>query len=189
MSNPKAFISYAWESDKIKAWVKKFATQLRTDGVDVKLDQWELALGDQIPHFMERSVKGNDYVLIICTPKYKEKSDDRIGGVGYEGDIMTAEVIKTSNHRKFIPVLKLGTEETSIPSWLGGAFYVDLSDKVKYEKNYPDLTTTLLNQREPAPKIGQVSNVSNSDAPVDETSPQIVNVDVKIKGIVVDEVT
>ena len=76
----------------------------------------ELEPGDPMPHFMEKSVRDSDYVLIICTPKYKTKSENRLGGIGYEGDIMTAEVLQSSNHRKFIPILKLGTKETSLPS-------------------------------------------------------------------------
>lgn len=106
MNNPKAFISYAWETDEIKLWVKELAIKLRADGIDAKLDQWEVVPGDQMPHFMEKSVRDNDYVLIVCTPKYKSKSENRVGGVGYEGDIMTAEVLQNSNHRKFIPILE-----------------------------------------------------------------------------------
>jgi hypothetical protein len=108
MNNPKAFISYAWESEEAKIWVKELATELRNDGIDAKLDQWEIVPGDQMPHFMEKSVRENDYVLIICTPKYKTKSEDRIGGVGYEGDIMTAEVLQNSNHRKIYSNFKIG---------------------------------------------------------------------------------
>jgi TIR domain len=88
-----------------KEWVKELATQLRADGVDVRLDHWHVVPGDQLPRFMEQEIRDNDFVLIVCTPKYKEKSDKCLGGVGYEGDIMTAEVFTKQNHRKFIPVL------------------------------------------------------------------------------------
>jgi hypothetical protein len=40
-----------------RAWVRDFATQLRTDGVNVTLDQWEVQPGDQLPAFMERAVR------------------------------------------------------------------------------------------------------------------------------------
>lgn len=40
---------------------------------------------------MEKSIRDNDHVLVVCTPSYKRKSDERHGGVGYEGDIMTGE--------------------------------------------------------------------------------------------------
>ena len=190
MSNFKTFISYAWESEEFKEWVKNFATELRNDGIDAKLDQWEVVPGDQMPHFMERSVRENDFVLIICSPKYKLKSESRVGGVGYEGDIMTAEVLQTSNHRKFIPILKSGTKETAIPSWLQGKYYVDLSNQTHYDNNYSDLKTTLLNSREKAPKLGisntngNSTNLSKEDfKPVSEDEP------IKIKGIVIDEIS
>src|SRR5690606_7761410 len=129
-------------------------------------------------------------VLIICTPQYKSKSENRIGGVGYEGDIMTAEVLQTSNHRKFIPILKAGTKETSIPSWLQGKYYVDLSNQNHYKNNYSDLKTTLLNVREKAPELGRIAtkgkssdNSKNNVKPVSEDEP------IKIKGIVIDEIT
>lgn len=191
MNNPKAFISYAWESDEIKLWVKELATDLRSDGIDAKLDQWEVVPGDQMPHFMEKSVRDNDYVLIICTPKYKSKSENRVGGVGYEGDIMTAEVLQNSNHRKFIPILKSGTKDTSIPSWLQGKYYVDLSNETHYDNNYSDLTTTLLNARETAPKLRTTvrKEVVEKADPVKRTEPVPENEPIKIKGIIIDEIT
>jgi len=191
MEIPKTFISYAWESDEVKEWVKSLATDLRTDGIDAKLDQWEVVPGDQMPHFMEKSVRENDYVLIICTPKYKTKSENRIGGVGYEGDIMTAEVLQNSNHRKFIPILKSGTKETSIPSWLQGKYYVDLSNENHFDNNYSDLTTTLLNDRETAPELGLSITRKTANSRNQETKSEPVQKDepIKIKGIVLDKIT
>lgn len=186
-SNPLTFISYAWESDEVKIWVKDLATQLRDNGIDAKLDQWEVVPGDQMPHFMEKSVRDNDYVLIICTPKYKTKSENRIGGVGYEGDIMTSEVLQNSNHRKFIPILKSGTKQTAIPSWLQGKYFVDLSSDQHFEKNFEDLITTLLNVRETAPTLGNIQNKYIKPTTKQIENPDI-NDDIKIKGILIDEV-
>jgi len=191
MTSPKVFISYAWESDFLKQWVKKLATELRSNGIDVKLDQWEVIPGDQMPHFMEKSVKENDYVLIICTPKYKIKSEERIGGVGYEGDIMTAEVLQTSNHRKFIPIIQSGNKGISIPFWMSGKYFIDLSDQTHFDKNFEDLITTILNVREKAPEIGQVpSKYKQRQTEIPVQGSTIANDDkIKIKGILTDEVT
>ena len=93
MSIPKAFISYSYDDSVHQDWVLRLATRLRTDGIDVTLDLWHLAFGDQLPLFMERAVRENQFVLIACTPRYKERSDNRQGGVGYEGDIMTADAL------------------------------------------------------------------------------------------------
>src|SRR5262245_60561659 len=75
---------------------------------------------------MERAIRDHDYVIVVCTPSYKRKSDDRLGGVGYEGDIMTGEAFVLRNRRKFIPVLREGDWERAAPAWMLGTYYVDL---------------------------------------------------------------
>jgi hypothetical protein len=143
---PKVFISYAWEDD-VKAWVLDFATRLRADGIDVVLDLWEIAYGDQITEFMEKAVRNSDFVILICTPKYKRKSDERAGGVGYEGHIITAEISSKNNHRKFIPVLRKGKWTESSPSWALGKAYIDLSSNPYKRDNYSELLNTLYGKR------------------------------------------
>lgn len=138
------FISYSWESQEHINWVKKLAERLTTDGIEVNLDQWGLSLGQQLPQFMETSIRENDYVLIICTPAYKKKSDNRDGGVGYEGNIISAELLCKKNYLKFIPILRNGTWTESAPSNLLGSYYVDLSVNNKnYEAEYIKLRNTL----------------------------------------------
>src|SRR5713101_3784811 len=100
---PTAFVSYSWDSDEHRDWVLEFATRLRGDGVETVLDQWHLVPGDQLPAFMEKAVRESDYVLIVCTPRYRGRSERRVGGVGYEGDIITGQVLATRNQRKFSP--------------------------------------------------------------------------------------
>jgi hypothetical protein len=143
MSNPpKVFISYAWENDDHKEWVVQLASRLRSDGVESIIDQWELVPGDQLPYFMERAVKESAFVLIICTPKYKHRSDQREGGVGYEGDIMTAEVSVMQNRRKFIPVLRGPTWKDAAPIWLLGSKYICMWDEA-LEDEYRHLLNIL----------------------------------------------
>ena len=154
MKIPKAFLSYSWDDSSHKAWVRELASRLRQDGVQTILDQWHAAPGDQLPRFMEQAVRENDFVLIICTPKYKSRYDGRDGGVGYEGDIIQGEVLVTRNHRKFIPVLRRGKWEEVAPSALTGAYYVDLRDGNSYDEHYQDLVRTLHGRRPVPPEVG-----------------------------------
>ncbi|MGA2408352.1 MAG: toll/interleukin-1 receptor domain-containing protein [Bacteroidales bacterium] len=186
-NTPTAFISYSWDDDDHKKWVKAIAIKLRDDGVDVKLDQWELIPGDQLPSFMEKSIRDVDFVLIICTPNYKRKSDKRKGGVGYEGDIITAELFQNQNHRKFIPLLRKSEWIESAPSWISGKYYIDLRDAVKFHSNYEDLITTILNIREAAPPIGQYHH-KTTDTSIPNKEEITENDEILIKGILVDEV-
>src|SRR5512140_2886869 len=151
---PKTFISYSWDDDAHKEWVKQLATRLRADGVDVTLDRWHSAPGDQIPAFMERAVRENDFVIAVCTPRFKERSDGRGGGVGYEGDIMTAYAFTGGDKRKFIPVLRRGSWDEAAPTWLLGRAKIDLSGDPYSESEYEELLRTLLDEREKAPPIG-----------------------------------
>jgi hypothetical protein len=153
--NPTAFASYSWDDDEHKTWVRELVHRLRTDGIDVKLDQWETAPGDQLTEFMERGVREHDFVIIVCTPKYKDRADTRAGGVGYEGDIMTAEVAQKGNHRKFIPILRSGSWEAAAASWLTGKSYIDLRSEPYDEDAYQDLLMTLRGERPTAPPVGR----------------------------------
>jgi hypothetical protein len=47
----EVFISYRHESEEHKDWVRKLAEDLRQNGINALLDQWELHLGDSIGDF------------------------------------------------------------------------------------------------------------------------------------------
>ena len=186
MNTPKAFVSYSWDDDAHKQWVAKLATQLRIDGIETILDQWHAVPGDQLPEFMEREIRNNDYVLIVCTPNYRLKSDQRKGGVGYEGDIMSAEVHTQRNHRKFIPIIAKGACPDVAPTWLKGKYYIDLSSDSKWNINYSDLITTLLGTRQTAPPVG---SATVSPTQTHRTIPSALSESIMIIGVIADEVT
>lgn len=144
---PTVFISYAWEDEQHKQWVKQLADILIKNRIDAKIDQYDLSLGDRLPEFMEQSISQSDFVLIICTPEYKEKSDSRIGGVGYEGHIISDELFSGHNERKFIPIIRKGTFTTSVPKSLSGKLGVDLTDNDKMEEGLRLLIDTLLGKK------------------------------------------
>lgn len=187
-----AFISYSWDDDAHCEWVRELATRLRADGVDVSIDRWAAVPGDQLPAFMERAIRDNEFVVIVCTPRYKRRSDAREGGVGYEGDIMTAEAMTSQNHKKFIPVLRIGEWKQAAPSWLLGKYYINLSGNPYSERDYEDLVRTLLGIRETAPPIGTpMATISPANrAPelprVNNTSE---NDEIKITRVIMEEIT
>jgi hypothetical protein len=166
----------------------EFATRLRSDGVDVTLDRWHVHPGDQLPAFMERAARENDYVLIICTPHYADRSNRRVGGVGYEGDIFTAEALNTRNERKFIPIFRAGSDwQAAAPTWLAGKYRIDLRGDPFSEDQYADLLTTLHGTRPVAPPLGRPATVSSVS--VDAPSAPRTSEPVRILGIVADKVS
>lgn len=182
-----AFISYSWDDDAHREWVCTLAARLRSDGVDVSIDRWSAVPGDQLSTFMERAIRDNEFIVIICTPRYKLRSDRREGGVGYEGDIMTAEIMTSQNHRKFIPVLRKGSWSEAAPSWLLGKYHINLSAEPYSERHYEDLLRTLLGIRETAPPIGKpMSTIASRTNPESKSSEFQ---DIKIIRVVVEEIT
>jgi hypothetical protein len=186
---PKAFISYSWEDDEHRAWVRDFASRLRADGVETTIDQWNVIPGDQLPAFMETAIRLNDYVLIVCTPKYKQRSDNRQGGVGYEGDIMTAEVLGKANHRKFIPVLRKGFWSESAPTWLSGKYFIDLSASPYSEENYGDLLVTMHGVRNTAPPVGKPFSTVQPRPIAPKQQQSDAPSEIRIEGVIADQVT
>ena len=53
---PKIFITYSWDNEQHKEWVRKFSDRLLSDGVDVTVDQYDVSSGDRLPQFMEQSI-------------------------------------------------------------------------------------------------------------------------------------
>ena len=115
---PKIFISYSHDSPSHKQWVLKVATDLRANGVDAALDQWDLGPGDDIPQFMEKGLSEADRVVVICSKSYVDKANGGHGGVGYEKRVVSGELYHGSPEEKFIPILRAGSPADALPSYL-----------------------------------------------------------------------
>lgn len=185
----KVFISYAWEDGEHRAWVKQLADRLLQNGIDATLDQYDLELGDRLPQFMEQSVTESDYVLVVCTPTYKQKADLRTGGVGYEGHIISEELLLKGNERKFIPIIRRGSPEEAMPTYLAGKLAVDLSSPEKDEQNFEDILASLYGTKK-KPLVNKhhtrqvaTSSVNTSDDDAGEEGQ------ISIIGVIIDEVT
>jgi hypothetical protein len=152
---PLAFLSYSWEGAEHREWVTKLAERLRGEsGVEVIFDRWHLNPGNDKLHFMERAVAECDFVIVVCTPTYRERADKRQGGVGYESMVITAELAKQVLTNKFIPVLREGTWVSSVPSYLGSRMGVNLSDDPCDEGEYENLLRVLHGEPIQPPPLG-----------------------------------
>lgn len=154
-SQRRVFISYSHDSDAHCEWVKSLAEYIMGKGIDVVFDQWAVDYGDDLPTFMEKSVRGVDYVISICTDAYISKANSGIGGVGYEKTIATAEISRDSINRKhFIPIVRNVNGSEKLPSFYGDAFFLDLSDDCDSEDNRYDLVRFLSGAPIEKPKLG-----------------------------------
>jgi hypothetical protein len=123
---PLVFISYSHDSGQHKAWVRQLTTDLRTNGVDAVLDQWDLSLGQDVAAFMQRGVASSDRVLKVCSEVYVTKSDGGLGGVGYERLIVTGELVASIDTKKFLPIIRNNSGPQKTPAFLGPACILTL---------------------------------------------------------------
>lgn len=183
--NINVFISYSWEEDLHQQWVKSLADKLLNDGINVILDQYDFELGDRLPYSMEQAIKQSDYVLIICTPTYKDKADSRISGVGYEGNIISGELYSEGNERKFVPIVRKENFQISMPDFLLGKMGVSLTEENDFDENYNNLLASLYGAKS-KPAIGKTpSKFRKSEKPL----PKSYNEEIEIIGIITNEVT
>ena len=139
MSNPNVFISYSHDDQDHMNWVLKLATNLRSHGVDVILDQFDLRIGKDIRFFMESGLSSSSLVICICSEKYVEKVDNGIGGAGYEGMILTQELLRNANKEYIIPIVRNNSSDKKTPLALGSKNYIDFTDDKKYFEKYREL--------------------------------------------------
>lgn len=139
----KVFISYGWDDDNHCEWVKSLAERL-SKYFEVSIDI-KNPLGTDLNTFMEQTIKNSDRVLIILTPKYKEKADFRQNGVGYESVLVSSELYNNQGTTKFIPIIRKGTIKESYPSYLGNKKGLVMTDDDLFEENLSVLIEDIRN--------------------------------------------
>ena len=103
---------------------------------------------------MDENVSNADYILLVCTPNYAGKSNERRGGVGYEQNIISGELLtETSTRAKFIPLLRLGNPSTALPRYLKSKLFVHFRDDAIYQSSLDQLLRHLFNASEHVPPM------------------------------------
>lgn len=173
-SPPKVFVSYSWEGEEHKEWVRLLSLRLAQNGVNVRLDQWHIAPGQSLTQFMEAEVQTCEFVLIVCTKEYCRKSLTRAGGVGYEQQIITGNILAGKPRKQFIPIVRDGEfapgAECSIPPQFMGVYAVDMRDGIDPDQSIEVLLRAIY--RQPAasqPPLGRRPSFATKGAPA-ETS-------------------
>lgn len=128
MLGTKVFLSYSKDSEEHQEWVARLADALeRESDIDVVFDEYDLYAGKDLTKFMERAAEA-DRVVVVLTPEYARRANERLGGVGYESNILTARLFQDSLEDISIPVLR-GNPEKSIPSYMRSKVYIDMREK------------------------------------------------------------
>ncbi|MCJ7449526.1 MAG: toll/interleukin-1 receptor domain-containing protein [Bacteroidales bacterium] len=142
------FISYSWDNEEHKSWVLNLANKLTDNGVYVLLDRFDLKAGKPMTQFMEKSVNNSNKVLLIMTPNYKDKADNRTGGVGYEYSMITQELYLKQDNEKFIPIIRQGNYNESAPKFLSTLISHDMRNDSTFEKDFSELIKIIYDEPE-----------------------------------------
>lgn len=158
VKNPIVFISYSWDDEPHKEWVLRLSADLRKNGIITLLDRYFLNPGSNASVFMEKSIEDADKVLIIFTDKYKSKANGRIGGVGVEYSMMNIDLCNNiAGNTKYIPILRRGTLETSIPLSIRPYIASYMTNDDEYNDKLKELIHAIFDQSIiSAPLIGEI---------------------------------
>lgn len=156
----RVFISYSWDSDEHKDWVRALADCLVTNGIDITLDQYDLQFGQDRFHFMEAEVRDADAVLCVCTPNYVSKANNRDSGAGVETSLMTPQFFnRMQTSKQFIPLIRQTGCGAETPDYLSSLIFVDFRDDSAFDDSMESLLRHL--HREPRHRKPQVGPKPN----------------------------
>lgn len=154
---PSAFVSYSHDSPAHCDRVLALANQLRADGIDVRLDRYVAHPPEGWPRWSERQAVESTFVLVVCTPSYRERFErSRPDGAGkgaqWEGMIVQQLLYEAGGRNdRIVPVWFEDGSEDDVPLSLRA--YARYRLPSEHELLYRRLTGQPL---DPAPPLGSL---------------------------------
>ncbi len=145
LSPVRVFISYSHDDDEHNNKVLNLSNNLRKDGIDSHIDQYESFPKQGWPLWMEKQIELAAYVLIVCTEKYKVRAetDNPIEGLGatWESKIIRQCLYNAGGiNSKFIPIILSKSTPSNIPLILQSYSYFKAETETGYISLYKYLT-------------------------------------------------
>jgi hypothetical protein len=160
MTAPRVFMSHASED---KAFVIQLASRLRSDGVDVWVDQWEILVGDRlVDKIFAEGIGGCDAFLIVLSNASVEKP-----WVREELNAGFAETIERQ-----AKLLAIRLDSCQVPVVLKSRSWLNIDPSADHESEYRKLLSSIFDKRE-RPALGKPAAHLLQQAPgysADETA-------------------
>ena len=139
-NEPPVFMSYSHDNDEHSDWVMQLSSRLRGDGVNVCLDRWDVTLGGNLAHYMERAADETYRVLAVVSENYSRKCNDRSGGAGVEAQMLSARLFEQLHSDAVIPIIRNNPKDPpDLPAFLSGRRWQDFRDAATEEAAYERL--------------------------------------------------
>jgi hypothetical protein len=117
LRKPRVFLSYAPQD---REFVRKIAERIKSYGVCVWYDEWEMAMGDSLLDKIERGISSSDYIIVLLSPdSLKSKWIQQELTMAMARELTARDVI-------IIPVLISDVLESEIPIVLQDIRWLDL---------------------------------------------------------------
>jgi SEFIR domain-containing protein len=159
----KVFVSYSHDSDQHSQRVLALSTQLRKQGVDASLDQYETRPPQGWPRWCEEQLRpeNSEFVLVVCTEMYLNRIEGKVPadegrGVFWEGSVIYNYLYNQKSNSRFIPILFNRGDEAHIPLPLQGSSYYRLEAFDLADTGYKALYRELTHQSFQKPPLGDV---------------------------------
>lgn len=151
---PRVFISYTRTSQDHQRWVVALAEFLRQNGVDARLDVWNLRPGMDLPQFMTNELSLAEKVIIVSNEPYAAKADGRLGGVGWETMVIQGDLSRLpAEQTKYVVVVREEDIDKGLPAYLRTKYVLHAPPAGRE----PDVRQRLLDDLfyvDPSPPIG-----------------------------------
>ncbi len=121
------FISYAWEDEEHNDKIISFVDFLRKNGYNASMDKMK-SQEETATNFNKMMITGlqdANKVVVVLSPKYKEKANTFQGGVGTEFQIIVEE-IKTMVNKFIFVSFGINSIEDIVPTGIRGREVLDL---------------------------------------------------------------
>lgn len=155
---PKVFISY---SSADLAFAKKLANELRSEGIDVWYDQWEIKVGDSIVQKIDDGIKSSDFLIVVL-------SKNSVKSKWVKEELASASILTISKGAFVLPIL---IEECDLPAFLAHRRYANFLDDP--QQAFRDLLSAIKN---PHVSVGKLAcSVSDEDKVILDTATTILS--------------
>ena len=121
----RVFISYSGTGEQQKEWVVQLGTFLRSNGINARLDQWHLRKDMDLPQWMTNELELAKRVIIITDSRYANRSDKRLGGIGWETMLIQGDIsLSSPDSRKYLVIVREKDFSKGIPRYLRTKFSI-----------------------------------------------------------------
>jgi len=117
IQNPKVFLCHSIDDHVL---VLRLGKDLRSNGVDVWLDEWEIKPGDSLRRKIDEGLGNADYFFAILTR-------NSLGSEWVATELDSGLVLKISGQCRIVPI-PIGISDNEIPLTLRGLVYVRLDN-------------------------------------------------------------